>query len=150
MNKKGQAALEFLMTYGWAILILVIVIAALFAMNVFNPGAFVGETASGFASFSVDSWAYYDNGTVVMNIGNKAGKQITITQVNFTEGTNPVVSQAPATVLGPNAKTTLTAPGLGTTTLGTQYSVDVKIIYTVDGLAKYDNGVLSGKTSPGT
>jgi hypothetical protein len=35
-NRKGQAAMEFLMTYGWAILIVVIAIAALAAFGVFN------------------------------------------------------------------------------------------------------------------
>ena len=33
---KGQAALEFLMTYGWAILIVIAVVAALYAMGVFK------------------------------------------------------------------------------------------------------------------
>ncbi len=37
-NKKGQAAMEFLMTYGWAILIAIIAIAALIAFGVLNPG----------------------------------------------------------------------------------------------------------------
>lgn len=36
-NKKGQAAMEFLMTYGWAILIAIIAIAALIAFGVLNP-----------------------------------------------------------------------------------------------------------------
>jgi len=38
--KKGQAALEYLMTYGWAILVVIVVVAALYAMGVFRvPGA---------------------------------------------------------------------------------------------------------------
>ncbi|MCX6742298.1 MAG: hypothetical protein NTX24_03965 [Candidatus Pacearchaeota archaeon] len=37
MSKKGQAAMEFLMTYGWAILIAIIAIAALIAFGVLNP-----------------------------------------------------------------------------------------------------------------
>jgi uncharacterized protein (UPF0333 family) len=36
MRMKGQAALEFLMTYGWAILIVIAVVAALYAMGVFK------------------------------------------------------------------------------------------------------------------
>jgi hypothetical protein len=36
MSKKGQAAMEFLMTYGWAILIAIVAIAALIAFGVFN------------------------------------------------------------------------------------------------------------------
>ena len=36
--KKGQAAMEYLMTYGWAILIVIVVVAALYAMGVFRIG----------------------------------------------------------------------------------------------------------------
>ena len=36
-NKKAQAAMEFLMTYGWATLIVLLALAALFAFGVFNP-----------------------------------------------------------------------------------------------------------------
>jgi len=36
MKRKAQAAMEYLMTYGWAILIIVVVIAALYAMGVFK------------------------------------------------------------------------------------------------------------------
>ncbi len=36
MSKKGQAAMEFLMTYGWAILIAIVAIAALIAFGVFS------------------------------------------------------------------------------------------------------------------
>ena len=39
MKKRGQAAIEFLTTYGWAILILIIVIAAIGALGVFSPKA---------------------------------------------------------------------------------------------------------------
>ena len=35
-KKKGQAALEFLMTYGWAILIVLVILASLFFLGVFN------------------------------------------------------------------------------------------------------------------
>lgn len=36
MNMKGQTAMEYLMTYGWAILIIIVVIAALYSMGVFQ------------------------------------------------------------------------------------------------------------------
>jgi len=37
MERKGQSALEYLMTYGWALVTVVIVVAALFAFGIFNP-----------------------------------------------------------------------------------------------------------------
>lgn len=37
-NNKGQAAMEFLMTYGWAILVVLAAIGALAYFGVLNPG----------------------------------------------------------------------------------------------------------------
>ena len=36
MRNKAQTAMEYLMTYGWAILIVIVVIAALYSMGVFT------------------------------------------------------------------------------------------------------------------
>ncbi|MAG47369.1 hypothetical protein CL617_02085 [archaeon] len=36
-GKRAQAAMEFLMTYGWAILIILIALGVLFYLGVFNP-----------------------------------------------------------------------------------------------------------------
>ncbi|MAF35811.1 hypothetical protein CL622_01690 [archaeon] len=37
MKKRGQVAMEFLMTYGWAIIIILLAIAALWLLGVFSP-----------------------------------------------------------------------------------------------------------------
>ena len=42
-NKKSQAAMEFLMTYGWAILVVLAAIAALAYFGVLSPEKFLGE-----------------------------------------------------------------------------------------------------------
>ena len=39
-NKKGQAAMEFLMTYGWGILVVLAAIGALAYFGVLNPSKF--------------------------------------------------------------------------------------------------------------
>ena len=40
-NFKLQSAMEYLMTYGWAILVIAIVLVALYALGVFNGSAFL-------------------------------------------------------------------------------------------------------------
>jgi hypothetical protein len=40
MRKKSQAAMEFLMTYGWAILVVLVAIGALAYFGVLNQGSF--------------------------------------------------------------------------------------------------------------
>ncbi len=42
-NKRGQAAMEFLMTYGWAILVVLVAIAALAYFGVLSPARFLPE-----------------------------------------------------------------------------------------------------------
>jgi hypothetical protein len=46
-SAKAQSAMEYLMTYGWAILIISIVLAALFQLGVFNPMAFAPKAQPG-------------------------------------------------------------------------------------------------------
>ena len=43
-SAKGQSALEYLMTYGWALVVIVIVIAALFAFGVFSTPQTCSQT----------------------------------------------------------------------------------------------------------
>ncbi len=44
--KKGQAAMEFLMTYGWAILVVLIAIGALAYFGVLSPSRFLPESCT--------------------------------------------------------------------------------------------------------
>jgi len=46
-SSKAQSAMEYLMTYGWAILIISVVLAALFQLGVFNPIAFAPKAPPG-------------------------------------------------------------------------------------------------------
>ncbi len=42
-KKKGQAAIEFMMTYGWAILVVMIAIAALATFGIMNPSKYLAD-----------------------------------------------------------------------------------------------------------
>ncbi len=44
---EGQSAMEYLMTYGWAILSVAIVLAALFELGIFNSGLFLQHAPAG-------------------------------------------------------------------------------------------------------
>ena len=46
-GKKSQSAMEYLMTYGWAILIIAIVLVAFFSLNLFNPYTFSPKASPG-------------------------------------------------------------------------------------------------------
>ena len=52
MKKRGQAALEFLTTYGWAILVVLVMIAALSSFGVLNPDTLLPERCNVDPSFN--------------------------------------------------------------------------------------------------
>ena len=64
-SKRSQSALEYMMTYGWAILIIVIVAVILYSMGIFNPSSNVTFTSSGFSPFIISSAVCNDFGFVV-------------------------------------------------------------------------------------
>ena len=82
--RKAQAAMEFLMTYGWAILVVLAAIAALAYFGVLSPSKMLPETATGFTGLmapgkpTADKTAGYIALTLVNNIGN-----INITGASF-------------------------------------------------------------------
>ncbi|NQU79175.1 hypothetical protein HQ545_05395 [Candidatus Woesearchaeota archaeon] len=75
MSKKAQSAMEFLMTYGWAILVVLAAVAALAYFGVLSPTKFLPESCvigstSGFSclDFKVTSDAAF---LLIMNSGGR-------------------------------------------------------------------------------
>ncbi|MCK4531472.1 MAG: hypothetical protein KAT94_01270, partial [Candidatus Aenigmarchaeota archaeon] len=85
-NKKAQSAMEYLMTYGWAILIVIIVAAALYALGVFNPATFTGRQATGFQVIGAPSdWDLASTGSLKLKMSNnKLPSQVIIYTVTAT------------------------------------------------------------------
>jgi len=49
-EKRLQGAMEYLMTYGWAILVIAVVLGVLYQLGVFNPATFSPKATSGSCS----------------------------------------------------------------------------------------------------
>ena len=68
--KKGQAAMEYLMTYGWAILIIIVVVAALYAMGVFKlPGGGMAPCSPCFPPASDVVYVDHTADSLVIRVG---------------------------------------------------------------------------------
>ncbi|HQT44358.1 MAG TPA: hypothetical protein PLO51_00105 [Candidatus Micrarchaeota archaeon] len=148
-SRKGQAALDFLMTYGWAIALVVIIAAVLFALGVFDVSNFVGNKASGFSGVAVAGWQMSSAGVLTMKLSNQVGQQIRIDSVNVTVGQSSGAA-SPAVTLSTGATTDyitvnmVNATGL---TPGAGYTAKVTIGYT-DLNANFPyvtSGTLTGK-----
>ena len=78
MSKKGQAALEFMMTYGWAILVVLAAIGALSYFGVLDPARFTPDTCMASSGFSCDGKPIATPTTVAFTVTNGVGYDITL------------------------------------------------------------------------
>lgn len=82
--KKGQAAMEFLMTYGWAILVVIAAIAALAYFGVLDPAKLLPERCQSSAGMDcIDKAAVATTGVTVA-LRNNLGSTTEITDLTGT------------------------------------------------------------------
>lgn len=80
---KSQAALEFLVTYGWAILSVLIVISALAYFGVFNTTRYVNDMCDFGDQMRCEDSVLYSNSTLGFKLRNNFGVSIDITKVTL-------------------------------------------------------------------
>jgi uncharacterized protein (UPF0333 family) len=79
-GKKGQAALEFLTTYGWAFMVILVMIGALAYFGVLSPKNLVPDSCIAGAGFNCRDFQVGDS-TVKLSITNSLGSQIYVSHL---------------------------------------------------------------------
>jgi len=131
MQKKGQAAMEFLMTYGWAILAAVIAIGVLAYFGVFSPGKYVTGNAVVNPPFYVNAQNIKASAGVTLELRDNGGEDYTIQSVVVSGcGTNSV-----ATPIAAGAVATVVVTCDPVLTAGDSFKGDITISYRKTGSA---------------
>jgi hypothetical protein len=138
------------MTYGWAIALVVIIAAVLFAMGIFDTSNFVGNRATGFAGASVSNWRLSPEGVMTVQVQNQVGKTITVREISVTisgtTGTN--TTNAQNLTVG-QTSSAIAITGLPSQGAGSGYTATMNINYsdTASGFAYVSSGTLTGKVA---
>ncbi|MCL5239676.1 MAG: hypothetical protein M1286_04395 [Candidatus Marsarchaeota archaeon] len=90
-----QTAIEFLTTYGWAFIVITVVMLALFETGFFNPSTYSAQSCVMSSGFSCLSFFIYSNGLLYANIQQATGSPINVTAVGCSSNTVSVNTQAP-------------------------------------------------------
>jgi uncharacterized protein (UPF0333 family) len=88
MAKKAQAAMEFLMTYGWAILVVLIAIGALAYFGVLSPDKFLPEKcviSSGSGLFCEEFSSSATADTITLRLKNILADSVWVDSVNLDD-----------------------------------------------------------------
>ena len=94
-SRKAQSAMEYLMTYGWAILIIGVVLAAMFQMGLFNPSRYVTNTCTLPSGLACGQLILYSNGTLSVSIGNALQDPINVTAIGCSQNKTITNMQIP-------------------------------------------------------
>ncbi|MEI7961247.1 MAG: hypothetical protein WCI04_02830 [archaeon] len=94
-DNKGQSALEYLMTYGWALIVIAIVIGVLIFVTSGATGGVTCQSSS--TGMVVKNWTVSSTAGVGLSIQNTTGSDINVTAVSATgtfETGTPLVNGA--------------------------------------------------------
>lgn len=82
LNKKSQAALEFLTTYGWAFLVILIMISTLAYFGILSPGKILPNRCSIGPEFEcLDFQISATDNTFKMKLKNNVGEPIAVQSI---------------------------------------------------------------------
>ena len=138
LHHKSQSALEYLMTYGWAILIIVIVAVILYSMGIFNPGAGVTASSSGFSPFAISSVICSQAGLKIAIIAGglpNNAVSATISKIYFQSNTGTIANlnqgyNIGSITLSSGQSTTFIVPGVACASSGISFSLSSRLQYT--------------------
>ncbi len=157
LNHKSQSALEYMMTYGWAILVIVIVAAVLYSLGIFSPASSLSSTVTGFSNLGSVTGECTANGVLRISLGDSTGYPINITSITAKSSTGqistfkPNSTVDPSPIIQPTSNYIFSVPNV-CPTIGTHYSISVTANYTEPGQplpGPYSStGSITGVTSP--
>jgi hypothetical protein len=121
---KSQSAMEYLMTYGWAILIVAVVLGALYSLGIFNGSNFLGGTCIAAPGYLCSNPLLSTSGSLSFTYGYQ-GPNVTIVGfgcTNTTTAPSSFTSSGSSTLEPGQEESVSAACTLSSDTLGTQFS----------------------------
>jgi hypothetical protein len=91
---KAQSAMEYLMTYGWAILIIAVVLGALFSLGVFSGSSLLGTSCVASPGYLCSNPSLLTSGLLTFTFGQNTGS--TIYDVELACGATSTTGGLPA------------------------------------------------------
>ncbi len=140
INKKSQSALEYLLTYGWAITIIVLVMAAIYYMGILNiPPS--GPAISGFSGIEVTA-VQANTSVFEFSIKNNLGITANLSTLSVSfDGNMYKLWQCTATILDPGESAICAILGNFS---ASRISAQVSMAYSVSNiLGGVSNGTIS-------
>ena len=131
MDRKGQGAMEYLMTYGWAILVVMIVGVVLWQLGIFGGGPGAVNTASGFGKVKpMEPSIKYSATNLEFSIMNGVGQGIVGANISAATGDCTATGWIGSSgVMGAGEVSAETLAGCTNKAAGQSFSTSLTIVY---------------------
>jgi hypothetical protein len=138
-----------MMTYGWALLVIILVSAALFSMGLLNPAKYTKEICTGFQKLFYQEHKFGTEGSISVILANGVGQEIILTNGSWTfedGGYYPVDFGPDLIYIPPEATFDINITGLPLAARADRYKGRLDVVYdtlTIQG--QRDSGTCSGE-----
>jgi hypothetical protein len=136
MRFRSQSPMEYLLTYGWMLIIVAVAIGALYAFGIFSGGLQGANTCIASPQFICSSPILYSSGALTAKIGQAGTQTMIINGLACTNTTtNPVVPSPTSITLNAGQIQNLTfGCPVPSNSIGTRFSGYLWIFYTLPNL----------------
>lgn len=145
-STKCQGALEFLMTYGWALLLLIVSIVMAWQLGLFNLGSKINPGYLGFWGLTPVDFIMVEDGTLSVSFVNNVGGSVNITDVQTvsSDGTlqSVIVEPTPPVEVTPGEIQNVNTSSIRIGEVGARFDVFLVVDYV-------DNRTLTSHKSSG-
>ena len=137
-KSRAQSAMEYLMTYGWAILIIAVVLGALFSLGVFSSSSLLGTSCVAISGYYCSTPVLnHANGNLLVTIGQATGTTYSSVTAYAVRSGTAFSTSDPSNVVG-SLTSGQTTPvtfalngGSANYTIGTSFTGYVYIVYSL-------------------
>ena len=146
---KAQSSIEYLLNYGWALILIVFLMALLVQLGVLDINNYVQPSARvvGFNSFNINRYMLQADGDLTLYPSNLLAATVTITQISVDGSQASGLSPTLPLNLSAGSNVTINMSTAATGTIGSIYEVRLMITFDVErGTAgHFDSGTLKGE-----
>ena len=150
-HEKDQSAMEYLLTYGWAILIVAAVLGVFFFLGIFNGNSLLPQACIAEPGFSCSNPILDPNGAVLVSLSYDGSQPITVTGLlcNVTSGGHGPSGETSSFTLSPGESTlvSFTCP-IYPLLLGRSYAVDFWMYYNIGSVSGLESEVAHAIVKP--
>lgn len=131
MRKRGQAVIEYMVTYGWMLLVILITVGLILYFDVLNPIKFVPQQCEFGEQLRCVDMQLLENGQFKIKFQNNFPKAVNLTSAGSNDYPAGISCAVPAVTINPNEIGTLSCTiGSAVFVQGEKRQVNLKVAFT--------------------